>query len=94
MGEQPNVPSLLLGVSDRRARGCEGMAVLRVWGESGGTGMGAAGLCESRHQIALEDKTRRSLPCLGGQSLLCLCCLEGGSFTIRLGMLSSVYIPQ
>lgn len=70
------------------------MEVLRAWGESGGTGTGAAGLCESCRQIALEDETRRSLPRSGGQSLLRLCCLEGGSATVGLGTLSSLYIPQ
>lgn len=38
LGEQPNVPSLPLGVSDGSAGGCGGMAVLWGRGESGGQG--------------------------------------------------------
>lgn len=74
-----------------RMRGHGGPAGL---GGEWGDGDGSCWVCESRRQVVLKDKTSCSLPCLGGQSLLCLCCLERGSFSVGLGMLSSMYSPQ
>lgn len=89
MGEQPNVPSLLLGVSDGSAGGCEGTAAPGCGGSVGGQGWAL----QSHHQIAGGDQTRRSLRGLGGQRWLCLCCLEGGRFAGTPGMLRSRHVP-
>lgn len=95
----------LLGRAAKRSQppaGCFRRARWRMRGHGGpaglggewGDGDGGCWVCESCCQVVLEDETSWSLPCPGGQSLLCLCCLERGSFSVGLGMLSSVCSPQ
>lgn len=61
-----------------------------MWGERGGTGLGSA----KPPQTAGGQQGRRSTRGLGGQRWLCLCCLQGGSFAVGVGMPRSRHIPR
>lgn len=60
-------------------------------GPGGERGTGLLG--SAKATVTLRWRMRKGAGS-GGQSLLGLCCLEGGSFMVGLGMLSFVSIPR